>query len=88
MMPNGWSILRCPRPNWRLRSAVPAPHAQVYCVFQIGYFKGKRDLPFTGFYVGADLNLNSGDNSAKDPTLLIGYESSIGLGIEVGVKTF
>jgi hypothetical protein len=66
----------------------PGPHAQVYCLLQIGYFKRKRDLPFTGFYVGADLNLNSGDNSAKDSTLLIGYESSIGLGIEVSVKAF
>lgn len=47
------------------------------------------DLPFTGFYAGADLiHLSSGDNSANDSTLLIGYESSIGLGIEVGVKTF
>ncbi len=66
----------------------PGPHAQVYCVLQIGYFKAKRDLPFTGFYAGADLNLSSGDNSANDSTLQIGYESSIGLGIEVGVKTF
>ena len=53
------------------------------------YISARFDLPFTGFYAGADLNhLSSGDNSANDSTLLIGYESSIGLGIEGGLKTF
>ncbi len=53
------------------------------------YISARFDLPFTGFYAGADLNhLSSGDNSANDSTLLVGYESSIGLGIEGGLKTF
>jgi outer membrane protein len=53
------------------------------------YLSARADLPFTGFYVGADLNhLSSGKNSANDSTLLIGYESNVGLGIEGGVKTF
>ena len=53
------------------------------------YISARFDLPFTGFYAGADLNhLGSGDNNVNDSTLLIGYESSIGLGIEGGVKTF
>jgi outer membrane protein len=53
------------------------------------YISARFDLPFTGFYAGADLNhLSIGDNSANDSTLLVGYESSIGLGIEGGVKTF
>lgn len=53
------------------------------------YISARFDLPFTGFYAGADLNhLSSGDNSANDSTLLVGYESTIGLGIEGGVKTF
>ncbi|MFT5663962.1 MAG: hypothetical protein ACI9JR_001354, partial [Gammaproteobacteria bacterium] len=37
----------------------------------------------------ADLNhLSIGNNNANDSTLLVGYESNIGLGIEGGVKTF
>ena len=53
------------------------------------YISARFDLPFTGFYVGADVNhLSVGDDSANDSTFLIGYESSIGLGIEGGMKTF
>ncbi len=53
------------------------------------YLSARIDLPFTGFYVGADLQqLSIGDSSADDTTLLIGYESSTGLGIEGGFKTF
>ncbi len=53
------------------------------------YLSARVDLPFTGFYVGANLQqLSLGDNSAEDTTLLIGYESNSGLGIEGGFKTF
>ncbi len=53
------------------------------------YLSARVDLPFTGFYVGANIQqLSIGDNSAKDNTLLIGYESNMGLGIEGGFKTF
>ncbi len=53
------------------------------------YLSARVDLPFTGFYVGANLQqLSLGDNSAEDTTLLIGYESNTGLGIEGGFKTF
>ena len=53
------------------------------------YLSARFDLPFTGFYAGADFNhMSSGENRANDSTLLIGYESSVGLGIEGGVKTF
>ena len=53
------------------------------------YLSARFDLPLTGFYVGANLQqLSIGDNSAEDSTLMIGYESKIGLGIEGGIKTF
>jgi outer membrane protein len=53
------------------------------------YISAKFDLPFTGFYAGANLmNLSIGDNTANDSTFLVGYESSVGLGIEGGVKAF
>jgi outer membrane protein len=52
------------------------------------YISARFDLPLTGFYAGADLNhLSIGDNKANDSTFLVGYESSIGLGIEGGLKT-
>lgn len=53
------------------------------------YMSARFDLPFTGFYAGADINsLSIGDNKSNDSTLLIGYESSIGLGFEGGLKKF
>ncbi len=53
------------------------------------YLAARIDLPFTGLYVGANIQqLGVGDNSVEDTTLMIGYESSFGLGIEGGIKTF
>lgn len=53
------------------------------------YLAARFDLPLTGFYVGANIQqLSIGDNSSEDSTLMIGYESKVGLGIEGGIKTF
>lgn len=53
------------------------------------YMSARFELPLTGFYAGADLNsLGIGDNKSNDSTLLVGYESSIGLGVEGGLKRF
>lgn len=53
------------------------------------YLSARFDLPLSGFYVGANIQqLSIGDNSSEDSTLLIGYESKIGLGIEGGIKSF
>lgn len=53
------------------------------------YIAARVDLPFTGFYIGANIQqLSIGDNSIEDSTLLVGYESKLGLGIEGGIKTF
>ena len=53
------------------------------------YLSARFDLPFTGLYAGVYLQqLNLGDSSAEDSTLMIGYESKSGLGIEGGIKTF
>ncbi len=53
------------------------------------YLSARFDLPMTGFYVGANIQqLNIGDNSAEDSSLMVGYESKLGLGIEGGIKTF
>ncbi len=53
------------------------------------YLSARFDLPFSGFYVGADISSFSIDDSSADElTVRLGYESGSGLGIEGGVKTF
>jgi hypothetical protein len=53
------------------------------------FVSARFDLPFSGFYVGADLSAASiGDSSAQDLTLKLGYLSGVGLGIEGGVRSF
>ena len=53
------------------------------------YLSARFDLPFSGFYVGADISTFSvDDSSVDDTTLKLGYESKIGFGIEGGIKTF
>ena len=57
------------------------------------YLSARFDLPFEGLYVGADINANVIDlgiseSSAQDSTIMMGYESGTGLGIEGGFKYF
>lgn len=53
------------------------------------YLAARFDLPFSGFYIGADISSFSiDDSSAEDATIKLGYESDSGLGIEGGLKTF
>ena len=54
------------------------------------YISARFDLPFSGFYIGADINnnFNTGDGSAEDSSIMLGYESGSGLGIEGGIKKF
>jgi outer membrane protein len=53
------------------------------------YLAARFDLPLTGMYVGANIQqLSIGDSSSEDTTLMVGYESKSGLGVEGGIKTF
>ena len=57
------------------------------------YLSARIDLPYSGFYVGANINANIfdlglSDSSAQDSTIMLGYESGNGLGIAGGFKTF
>ncbi len=53
------------------------------------YLSARFDLPATGFYIGANIQqLSLDDSSAEDSTLMVGYESKSGLGIEGGIKSF
>lgn len=57
------------------------------------YLSARFDLPLDGLYVGADINANVIDlgvseSSAQDSTIMMGYETGTGLGIEGGYKYF
>ncbi len=53
------------------------------------YLSARFDLPYNGFYIGADFNnLSIGDSIVEDSTIKLGYESDNGLGFEGGLKSF
>jgi outer membrane protein len=53
------------------------------------YLSARFALPFSGFYIGADINsISIGDSSVEDSTIMLGYESGSGLGLEGGIKKF
>ncbi len=53
------------------------------------YLSARFDLPFSGFYIGADfIGASTGDNSLEDTSIMLGYESDSGLGFEGGIKRF
>ncbi|MDH3388702.1 MAG: TIGR04219 family outer membrane beta-barrel protein [Gammaproteobacteria bacterium] len=57
------------------------------------YLSARYDLPKSGFYVGASINANFinlglSESSAQDSTIMLGYESGNGLGVEGGYKSF
>jgi len=57
------------------------------------YLSARYDLPNSGFYVGANINANIIDlglseSSAQDSTIMLGYDSGSGLGVEGGYKSF
>jgi outer membrane protein len=57
------------------------------------YLSARVALPVNGLYVGAHINANVVDlglsqSTAQDSTIMLGYESGTGLGIEGGIKSF
>jgi len=54
------------------------------------YLSARFDLPFNGFYVGADINSNFSlsDSVAEDSTFMLGYQSDNGVRVEGGIKRF
>lgn len=57
------------------------------------YLSARYDLPNSGFYVGANIHTSSfdlglSDSNAQDSTIMLGYESGTGLGVEGGFKYF
>ena len=57
------------------------------------YLSARYDLRNSGFYVGANIHTSSidlglSDSSAQDSTIMLGYDSGTGLGVEGGFKYF
>ncbi len=57
------------------------------------YLSARYEWSNSGFYVGADINSNIIDlglseSSAEDTTIMLGYESDSGLGVEGGYKYY
>jgi len=62
-------------------------------VIPLFYLSARYDLSYAGFYVGANINSNLssfsiGSGTAEDSTIMLGYESGNGLGMEGGIKYF
>ena len=57
------------------------------------YLSARFELPVNGLYIGASINsnfsgLNIGSSTAEDSTIMLGYDSGNGLGLEGGFKYF
>ncbi len=53
------------------------------------YGKARFDLPLTGLSLSAIVNyISAGGNTVSDTSLVLGYETSLGLGLEGGIRTF
>ena len=57
-------------------------------VIPMAYAKVRADLPFTGFWVAAEgQGISYSGNSIIEANAHVGYESDVGLGVEVGYRT-
>jgi len=71
-----------------LRSSTQHSRVELEAVLPMLYAMTKFELPFTGAYVGGEVNaVGYSGNTLSDLTLRAGYESPIGLGAEVGYRT-
>jgi len=57
------------------------------------YLSARYEMPNSGFYFGANINTNLinlglSESSAQDSTIMMGYDSGNGLGVEGGFKYF
>jgi outer membrane protein len=53
------------------------------------YLAARFDLPLSGLFLAADVNgISASGNSLLDYRVRLGYESSLGLGIEAGFRSF
>lgn len=66
-------------------SDVNASEAEFTVVVPMLYGRSRADLPLTGFWVGGEvMGMGYSGNSLIDATAQVGWESSLGLGAEMG----
>lgn len=53
------------------------------------YLSARFDLPYDGFYIGANFNnFSLSDSTVEDSTIKLGYKTRHGIGFEGGIKSF
>lgn len=53
------------------------------------YLSARFNLPYDGFYIGANFNnLSLNDSNVEDSTIKLGYETNYGIGFEGGFQSF
>ncbi len=73
----------------KLSSTTSTSELDIDATIPMLYVGAKAELPLTGLYVGAEVNgISIGDASLMDYKAGLGYETSIGLGIEAGLRSF
>jgi len=73
----------------KIKDQTQSASLDIDSVIPLAYAAVKFDLPLTGLYVGADGNgIKYDDNHFFDVRAMIGWESSIGLGIDAGYRYF
>lgn len=75
--------------GFKIKDQTQTASLGIDAVIPLAYAAVKFDLPLTGFYVGADGNgIKYEDNNFFDVKAVIGWESSVGLGIDAGYRYF
>jgi len=75
--------------GFEIKDSTQSASLDIDMVIPMVYAAVKFDLPLTGLYVGADGNgTQYKDDRILDVKAMIGWESSVGLGIEAGYRYF
>lgn len=72
-----------------LTSTIESARAEFKGVVPMLYGKARVDLPFSGFWLGAEVQgLGYDGNRLVDANVQLGWESPVGLGLEAGWRTY
>jgi len=71
--------------RFSLASDFSTAEAEFTAIVPVLYGRARADLPFSGFWAGAEVvGMGYSDNNLVDANAQVGWESSLGLGAEVG----
>mgnify|MGYP000070711227 CR=1 FL=1 len=81
--------LRSFEEGFTLTSSTESAELSIDGTLPMFYVGAKFELPFSGLYVIANGNwISYDDDTIMDYKAALGYESSIGLGVEIGMRSF